>query len=332
MSVRIGLRACRTRLICVAAAALIPSGFVTGAEPDQFPAKPIRVIVPFSAGGPSDVVVRVIAPGVFDLTKQQLTIDNRPGANAIIGTELGAKAAPDGYTIVMFAFPHGVNPSMYPKLPYDTRRDFAPVTLVSSGPMLLTAHPSVPANNVRALLDLARSRPGELTCASSGNGSTAHLALELMNQMAHVKIRHVPYRGASQAAADVIGGHVSLYFGGAVSLLPHVNAGKLKALAVSTRKRSQAAPDVPTIEELGLKGYEVSGWYGVVAPARTPPDIVTTLNRVFTTVLRRPDVAKTLASHGAEVIASTPEVFAAHLDAEIARWSKVVKAAGITSE
>ena len=215
MTVAIGLRGCRAVLICLAAAGSMQTGFATAAE-DQFPTKPIRVIVPFSAGGPSDVVVRVIAPGVFDLTKQQLTIDNRPGANAIIGTELAAKAPPDGYTIAVFAFPHGVNPSMYPKLPYDTRRDFAPVTLVSSGPMLLTAHPSLPANNLRTLLDLARARPDELTCASSGNGSTAHLALELMNQMAHVKIRHVPYRGASQAAADVIGGHVSLYFGGAV--------------------------------------------------------------------------------------------------------------------
>jgi tripartite-type tricarboxylate transporter receptor subunit TctC len=332
MSTPVAVSACRGFLIGAVAAASMHTACVAAAELDQFPAKPIRVIVPFSAGGPSDVVVRVIAPGFFDLSRQQLTIDNRPGANAIIGTELAAKAPPDGYTLAMFAFPHGVNPSMYPKLPYDTGRDFAPVTLVSSGPMLLTAHPSVPANNVRTLLDLARARPDELTCASSGNGSTAHLALELMNQMAHVKIRHVPYRGASQAATDVIGGHVSLYFGGAVSLLPHVKAGKLKALAVSTRKRSQAAPDVPTIDELGLTGYEVSGWYGVVVPARTPPEIVSTLNRLVTTVLRRPDVVNTLAAHGAEVIASTPEAFGAHMDAEIARWSKVVKAAGITSE
>ena len=297
-----------------------------------FPSKPIRLIVPFAAGGPTDVIARVIAQGLSESTRQQVAVDNRPGANAIIGTELGAKAPADGYTLIMFAFPHGANPSMYSKLPYDTRRDFAPVTLASSGPMLLAAHPSVPASNVGQLLRLARTRPDELTCASSGTGSTAHLALALMTHMAGIKIRHIPYKGAGQALTDVLGGQVSLYFGGVVSLLPHVRTGKLKALAVSTRQRSQAAPTVPTIAEEGLSEYEVSGWYGIVAPAKTPAQTIATLNSLITGVLRRPGVVNTLSANGAEVIGSTPEAFAAYIDSEIARWATTIKSAGIKAD
>lgn len=297
-----------------------------------FPAKSMRLIVPYGAGGPSDVIARAIAQGLSETTKQQVVVENRSGANGIVGTEAAAKAAPDGYTLVMVAFPHGVNPAMYPKLPYDTRRDFAPVTLAASGPMLLAAHPSVPVSDVRQLLNLARAKPDEFTCASSGSGSTAHLALALMTQMAGVKIRHIPYKGSGQAAIDVIGGHVSLYFGGVVALLPHVKTGKLKALAVSTRQRSHAAPGIPTIAEMGLPGYEVSGWYGIVVPAKTPNQTVATLHSLVTGVLRRADVANTLSANGAEIVASTPEAFGAHIDSEIVLWGKVIKDAGIKAE
>jgi tripartite-type tricarboxylate transporter receptor subunit TctC len=232
----------------------------------------------------------------------------------------------------MFAFPHGTNPAMHPKLPYDTRQDFAPVTLASSGPMLLSAHPSVPAMDIRQLLSLARARPDEITCASSGNGSTAHLALALLTHMAAVKIRHIPYKGAGQAVTDVVGGHVSLYFGGVVALLPHVKAGKLNALAVSTRQRSRAAPAVPTIAEVGLPGYEVSGWYGIVVPARTPSPIIATLHTLITDVLRRVDVVSALSANGAEVVGSTPEAFGAYIDSEISRWGKVIGKAGIKAD
>ena len=301
-------------------------------EPTAFPAKSIRLIVPFSAAGPSDVIARVIAQAVTEATRQQVTVDNRPGANAILGTELGAKAAPDGYTLVMFAFPHGVNPAMYPKLPYDTRRDFTPIVLAASGPMLLSAHPSVPARTVRQLLDLARARPDELTCASSGNGSTAHLALALLAHEARVRIRHVPYKGAGQAMTDVVGGHVSLYFGGVVSLLPQVKAGKLRALAVSTQTRARAAPEIPTVAESGLPGYDVRGWYGIVAPAKTSREVVATLHALLSNVLRRADVVNTLTANGAEVVGGTPEAFGAYIDSEIVRWTKVLKQTGITAD
>ncbi len=297
-----------------------------------FPVKSMRLIVPFSAGGPSDTIVRVIAQGLSETAKQQVVVDNRPGANAILGTEIGAQALPDGYTLVMFAFPHGVSPAMYPKLPYNTRRDFAPVTLASSSPMLLTAHPSVPISDVRQLLKLARAQPGELTYASSGTGSTAHLALALMTHMAGVQIRHIPYKGAGQAITDVVGGHVSLYFGGIVALLPHVKTGKLKALAVSTRQRSQAAPVIPTIAEAGLPGYEVSGWYGIVVPAKTPQQIIGALHSLITGVLRRPTVMNTLSASGAEVIASTPDAFGSYIESEIVRWRKVIQDAGIRAQ
>lgn len=263
---------------------------------------------------------------------QQVVVDNRPGANAIIGTELGARAAPDGYTLVMVAFPHAINPSLQAKLPYDTVADFAPVSLATAGPMLLAVHPSVPVNDVKGLMALARARPGDLTCGSSGNGSTAHLALAMLNNLAGIKITHVAYKGAGQGMTDLLGGHLSMYFGGVMALLPHVKGGKLKGLAVSTRKRSEAAPAIPTIAETGMPGYEVSGWYGVVAPSRTPAAIVSRLNSEIVSQLQRPEVKERLAANGAEVVASTPEQFGAYIATELAKWEKIIKAAGIRGD
>ena len=305
------------------------------ATPDKpaFPVKPLRVLVATAAGGGGgDAVARIVGRALTDVVKQQVIIENRSGANGVIGTELAARSAPDGYTMLLFSFPHGVNPAIRPKLPYDTRKDFAPVTLAAVGPMLLTAHPSVPAADVKQLLNLARLHPDEITCASSGNGSAAHLALALMANMANVKIRHIPYKDTSQAATDVIGGQVSLYFGAMLSLLPHVKTGKLKALAVSTSRRTPAAPNIPTVAEIGLPGYDVGGWYGFVTPAGTPAPLIQVLNGAILESLKKPEVVSALATNGADVVGSTPETFAAHIDSEITRWGRVVKQAGITQD
>ena len=303
-----------------------------GAMAQSFPNRALRLIVPFSAGGPTDAIARTLAQQMSLGLGQQVVVDNRPGANAIIGTELGARAAPDGYTLLMVAFPHAINPSLQAKLPYDTVADFAPVSLATAGPMLLAVHPSVPVSDVKGLVALARARPGDLTCGSSGNGSTAHLALAMLNHLAGIKITHVAYKGAGQGMTDLLGGHLSMYFGGVMALLPHVKGGKLKGLAVSTRTRSEAAPAVPTIAETGLADYEVSGWYGVVAPARTPVAIVRRLNAEIVTQLQRGDVRERLAANGAEVVASSPEQFTAYIAGELAKWEKVIKAAGIRGD
>ena len=303
-----------------------------GAMAQSFPNRVLRLIVPFSAGGPTDAIARTLAQQMSLGLGQQVVVDNRPGANAIIGTELGARAAPDGYTLLMVAFPHAINPSLQAKLPYDTVADFAPVSLATAGPMLLAVHPSVPVSDVKGLVALARARPGDLTCGSSGNGSTAHLALAMLNHLAGIKITHVAYKGAGQGMTDLLGGHLSMYFGGVMALLPHVKGGKLKGLAVSTRTRSEAAPAVPTIAETGLADYEVSGWYGVVAPARTPVSIVRRLNAEIVMQLQRSDVRERLAANGAEVVASSPEQFTAYIAGELAKWEKVIKAAGIRGD
>lgn len=313
-----------------AAALFLTAG--SAAHAQGYPTRAVRLVVPFSAGGPTDAIARTLAQRLAGGLGQQVVVDNRPGANAIIGTEIAARAQPDGHTLLMVAFPHAINPSLQSKLPYDTLADFSPVTLATAGPMLLALHPSVPANDVRGLVSLARSRPGELTCGSSGNGSTAHLALALLNHAAGIRITHVAYKGAGQGLSDLLGGQVSMYFGGVVALLPHVKSGKLKGLAVSTRKRSDAAPSIPAIAESGVADYEVSGWYGVVAPARTPEGIVRRLHSEITSQLRRDDVRDKLAASGAEVIGGTPEEFAAYIKAEIVKWRRIIAAAGIRAE
>jgi tripartite-type tricarboxylate transporter receptor subunit TctC len=298
----------------------------------SYPAKSIRLIVPFSAGGPTDSIARIIAQRLSERLGQQVVVDNRAGANAIIGTELGVKSPPDGYTLVMVAFPHAINPSLYPKLPYDTQKDLVPVSLATAGPMLMAVHPSVPVTNLKGLMALAKARPGELTCGSSGNGSTAHLALEMLNFLGGTKITHVAYKGAAQGMSDLLGGHLSMYFGGIPPLLPHVKNGKLKGLAVSTKARSAAAPDIPTVAELGLPAYEVSGWYGIVAPARTPKEIVARLNSEIVSLLKVQDTQQRMAANGAEIVASTPEEFGAYVATEIAKWEKVIRSAGIRAD
>lgn len=295
----------------------------------NYPNRPIRLIVPFAAGGPTDVVARIIAQKLPGTLGQQVVVDNRPGATTIIGTELGAKAAPDGYTLVMIAASHSIIPNLRPKLPYDLLKDFTPVTLATAGPFLMVIHPSIRADSVAGFVALAKAKPGEFTSGSSGTGSTAHMALELLNYLAGTRILHVPYKGAPQGLADLLGGQISMYFGGVAGLLPHVKSGKLKGLAVSTHSRSKVAPNIPTMAEAGVPGYEVSGWYGIVAPAGTPKAIIARLNAEIVAQLRTQDVQDKLAANGAEAVASTPEEFRSYIAREIAKWGKVIKAAGM---
>lgn len=290
------------------------------------------MIVGYQAGGPTDVIARIIAQKLSDMTRQQIVVDNRAGANAIIGSDLAAKAPPDGYTLMMVAFPHTVNPALYASLPYDTLKDFSPVMLATSGPMLLVAHPSIPARNLKELIALARAHPMELTCASSGVGATGHLALALLNHRANIRIAHIPYKGSTQGLTDLLGGHVSMYFGGIVSLLPSVKTGRLNGIAVSTVKRSEAAPSIPTIAESGVPGYEVSGWYGIVAPARTPKTIIDWVNAELVKVLADTEVKEKLAANGAEIVASTPDNFGSYIESEMKKWKEIVKSANIKQQ
>ena len=298
----------------------------------NYPSKPIRFIVPFPPGGGTDTVARVISQRLAERLGQQVVIDNRGGANAIIGTEMGAKAAPDGYTLT-FTLPAAVavNPSLYPKLPYAPLRDFAPVTQLNTIALLLVAHPGVQANSIRELIALATAKPGQLTFASSGNGSAAHLAMELFKLMAGVDMVHIPYKGGGPALNDIVGGQVQLMSGPMISALPFVKAGRLKALAVTTDKRIAGLPEVPAIAET-VRGYESSIWHGVLAPAGTPRPIVMRLHDEIVKILMVPEVKERFAREGAETVGNTPEQFSAFIKSETAKYAKLIKAAGIRAD
>ena len=294
-----------------------------------YPVKPVRMIVPSTPGGGPDLMARTIAQKMTEAWGQQVVVEPRPGAGGIIGSEAVAKAAPDGYTLIMGnAGSHAVNPGLYKKLPYDPLKDFVPVVLVSSAPNILIVHPSLPVKTAKDLIALAKARPGELTFGSGSNGSTAHLSGEMFSTMAGIKLVHVPYKGAPAAALGVITGEISMAILNLPPALPHVRSGKLKALGVSTPKRSAAVPDLPTIAESGLPGYSATAWYGVLAPAGTPRDIIAKLNKEIVKILGNDEVRKRIASDGGEVIGSTPEEFTAVMKTDIAKWAKVVKASG----
>ena len=299
---------------------------------DAYPSKPVRFIVPFPPGGGTDTVARAISQRLAESLGQQVVIDNRSGANAIIGTELGAKAAPDGYTLT-FTLPAAVavNPSLYPKLPYDPLRDFAPVTQLNVIALMLVAHPGMPANSIKELIALAKAKPGHITFASSGNGSAAHLAMELFKLMAGVDMTHIPYKGGGPALTDIIGGQVQLMSGPLIASLPYVKAGRLKALAVTTDKRVAGLPDVPAIAET-VPGYESSIWHGVLVPAATPRPIVKRLHDEIVKILAVPEVKERFAREGAEPVGNTPEQFGAFIRLEIAKYAKLIKAAGLRAD
>ena len=298
----------------------------------HYPSKPIRLVVGFAAGGPSDVGARTIGQKLTEKWGQQVIVDIRPGAGGNIATEIVAKAPPDGYTLLLPAFAHAVNPSLYSRLPFDAEKDFAPIVLFASTPNMLVTHPSLPVTSVKELIAYAKTRPGQLSFGSAGNGTASHFAGELLNMMGGIKLVHIPYKGIAPAHTDTIGGQVQMMFDSVVNGLPAVKAGRLRALAVTTLKRWQGAPEVPTMSEAGLKGYEVNSWYGLLAPAHTPRDIIDRLNAEVRRSLHEPDARERLFSIGAEPMDNTPEEFGAYIRAEMEKWAKVVKAAGIRAD
>lgn len=309
----------------LAAASLCATLSIAGSYPD----KPIRLIVPYPPGGATDIVARSLGQKLYETFGQQVVIDNRAGGGQVIGTDLAAKAAPNGYTLLLATITHAINPSLRAKLPYDSLKDFAPVTLVAASPQILIAHPSVAAKNVTELIALARARPGQLNYASSGNGSGGHLAMELFKSMTGLQIAHVPYKGAGPALTDLIGGQVQIMFTSPLAALPHVRAGKLTALAMAGARRSEAAPELPTVAESGVPGFEASLWYGVLAPAGTPNAVVTALHRALTAALKAADVRDRLLTQGVEPIGSSAREFENFMRSETVKWGKVVKAAGM---
>ncbi len=297
-----------------------------------YPTRPVRTIVPFAPGGGSDIVARAILPRLGETLGQQFIIDNRSGAGTLIGAELAARSAPDGYTLFIgITGTMAINPSIYKKLPYDSVRDFAPITLVANGPNVLVVHPSLPAKSVKELIALAKSKPGQLTYGSAGIGGAPHLAGELFKSMAKVDMVHVPYKGAAPATVDLLAGNIQVMFAGMGAALPHINAGKLRALAVAGEERSPALPEAPTIGEF-LKGFAAATWFGVFAPAGTPKDIIAVLHREITKVTARDEVRKQLLLLGYEPTTSTPDQLGQYVKDEMAKWARVIKAAGIPQE
>ena len=294
-----------------------------------YPDKPIRVIVPVPAGGTPDVIARMVTPGLSNLLGQQLVVDNRGGAGGLIGAEMAAKAIPDGY-MLFFSSPGSLTilPHLQKHVNYDTLRDFLPVSLVSVGPFLLITHPSVPVKTVKELLALAKAEPGKLNYASAGNGAANHLAMELFKSMAGVNLTHIPYKGAPQAVTDLIGGSVNLMFNSIPPALPHIKSGRLRLIAVSSAKRSPQLPDAPTVSEAGVAGYESITWFGLLAPAKTPPAIVARLHRELVKVVRAPEMRAQLELQGYDPVGGSPAEFAAFIRAESAKYAKVVKLSG----
>ena len=315
----------------IAIALMLPSTFPVFAQ-SAYPVKPVRIISIFAPGGGNDVICRLVAQQLTERLKQQVIVENRVGANGIVGSEAAARSAPDGYTFTLIPSGHTVNASMYKKLPFDSIRDFTPITLVGSGPLVLAVHPSLPAKNVKELIALAKARPGQLTYVSSGVGASGHLAGALFDSMTGTQMVHVPYKGMSLAVSDLMGGQVSMTFGTSLSVIPHVRTGRLRALATTGAHRSPALPDLPTIAESGLPGYEASLWYGFVGPARMPPEIVQRLNTEIAAILAQPDTREKLASQGVDARSTTPDEFARILTADVARWAKVVQKLGLQAE
>jgi tripartite-type tricarboxylate transporter receptor subunit TctC len=296
----------------------------------SFPNRPIKIIVPFGPGGFTDVAARILQKELAPAIGQPIVIENKPGAGSTIGTAEVAKAAPDGYTLVMVSTAHVTSPHLYKSMPYDALKDFTPVMKLAEGPYVLIVHPSLGVNSVQELIALARAKPNTIDFASSGNGSAQHLVGALFVTMAHAPLSHVPYKGSSQAMNDVLGGIVKVSFVGVPNALPNLAAGKIKALAVSTRKRYADLPDVPTLDEAGVKGYDATIWLGLLAPPGTPRDIVDKLNGSITKILSTPEARKLMASAGVDVATSSPEEFARLMHGEFERWGRIVRETGMT--
>ncbi len=295
----------------------------------SFPNKPVRFIAPFPPGGSTDTLARLVSLRLSEMWGQQVAVENRGGAGGTIGVELAARAAPDGYTIVMgHVGTFGFNPTLYPKLPYEAIKDFAPITILATVPNGMAVHPSLPVKTARDFVALAKAKPGELLYASGGSGSASHLAGEYFRLLTKINMVHVPYKGTGPAMISMISGQTTMTITGMVALMPHVKSNRLKLLGVATMKRLAILPDVPTINESGVPGYDANQWYGVLTQAAVPRDIVAKLHADIVKVLARPDIKERLAADGAEPVANTPDQFAAHIKSEIARWAPVVKASG----
>ena len=304
----------------------------SGAIAQQYPTKPIRLIVPFAPGGGTDITARAIAMKLTEALGQTVVVDNRAGANGTIGADIAAKAPPDGYTLSMISSSHSVNPSIMKKLPYDLVTDLAPVTQATSQPYALVLHPSVAAKSVKELIALVKAKPNSLNYGSSGTGGLSHLSGALLCSMTGITMTHIPYKGGSPALTDLVGGQIQLLFSTILQAQSQLKGGRVRALAVTTAKRSAGAPDLPTMHEAGVTGYEVAGWYGMVAPLKTPAAIVARLNTETVKALRGPDIKDKLAADGSEPVGSTSEAFGLHIKTEVAKWNKLVKEASIRAE
>ena len=296
----------------------------------NWPARPVHFIVPYPAGGYYDVLARVIGAELGETLGKPFVVENRVGANGMVGTDYVAKSAPDGYTIMMGGIgPHGINPSMYPNLPYSPTRDFAAVIHVASAPNVLVVHPSVPVHNLKELIALAQAKPGQIPFSSAGSGSSQHLSAEMLNTMAGIKLNHVPYKGSAPSVTAVLAGEVSVLFGTMADVVAHVKAGKLRALAVTSESRIPSLPEVPTMVEAGLPGFEATAWFGVLVPAATPRPIVERLNGEINRIIKSPEILKRISQGGsALIVGGTPERFADFIRAEIEKWGKVVRQSG----
>ena len=308
------------------AAALFAAFPVAG---QTYPGKSVRIIVPYAAGGNTDITARAVGSKLGEVFHQQVIVDNRPGGGTNIGSELGARAAPDGYTLFMGGASNAINMTLYAKPPYDTLRDFAPISLCVKGANVLSVHPSLPAKNLRGLIALAKAKPGQLNFASSGLGSSNQMAGELFKMMAGLNIVHVPYKGNAPALTDTVAGHVEMMFSGVPALLPHIHSGRLRAIAIGSLKRFSALPEVPTFDESGIKGYEATTWFGLMAPIKTPREIVARLNAEVDKILKSPDLQTRFINDGLEPIGGTQEEFDQFIRAEIEKYAKVIRAAGL---
>jgi tripartite-type tricarboxylate transporter receptor subunit TctC len=321
----------RIRSAALAAGAVLLLAQPAAAQ-QPYPAKPVRLVVPSAPGGGTDITARVMAPKLSEFLGQQVVVENRAGAGTMIGGEVVARAAPDGYTLLMGISTLAINPAMYKKVPYDALKDFAPITQAVSLPNLLVVHPSLPVKTVKELVAFARARPGQLQFASAGVGTNPHLAAELFLSMTGTKMLHVPYKGSGAGVIDVIAGHVPVMTPSILTGLPHAKAGRLRALGVTSAQRAGGAPEIPTIAEAGVPGYEAVQWFGILAPAATPRAVIDRVHREAVKVLQSADIRERLKADGADPVASSPEEFAAFLRSETAKWAKVVKAVGIQPE
>ncbi len=305
----------------------VPSVIAQGAA--SYPSKAIRVVVPFAAAGTTDIVARAVGAEMTKAWGQSVLVENRPGAGGNLGSDIVAKAAPDGYTLLVGAVsPQAINVSLYPDIPYNVMRDFEHISLLAAVPNVLEVHPSVPVRTVKELIDYAKARPGQLSYASSGSGTSIHLSAELFKSMTGTEMVHVPYKGSAPAVIDLLAGRVQLMFDNLPSSLSQIKAGKLRAIAVTSARRAATLPDIPTIAEAGLPGYEATSWFGMHAPAKTPRDIIGKIHGTVSRALKSPDMHERLTNQGAEPVGNTPEEFSAFVQAEIQKWAKVVKASG----